>query len=56
MMVEINDRKLYTLPEAVDILFNGLSPLIPLPTTAGRYVLVVTVVDDEPTYAWEVEE
>lgn len=55
-MVEINDRKLYTLPEAVDILFNGLSPLIPLPTTAGRYVLVVTVVDDEPTYAWEVEE
>lgn len=55
-MIQINDRTLYTLPEAVDILFNGLSPLIPLPTTAGRYVLVVTVVDDEPTYAWEVEE
>ncbi len=55
-MVKIDDRKLYSLPEAVDILFSGLSPLIPLPTTAGRYVLVVTIVDDKPTYAWEVQE
>jgi hypothetical protein len=56
-MIKIDDRKIYSLPEAVDILFNGLSHIIPLPTTAGKYVLKVTVVDDKPVYAWEeVEE
>ena len=52
-MIKIDDRRLYSLPEAVDILFNNLSHIIPLPTTPGNYVLKVTTVDDKPVYSWE---